>query len=369
MKILVQCNYDPQNFGGIEMVTRNLIEVLFEKKLEVQVIAGSRESYCEKRNGYSYRGVRILNKFKGAPILLFGNIKFICAGYRSDLIIFQEPYPTLLPAIYILRFLFQKKIIILVHAIPSMPFVIKSLYSKIRGFLLNRVSVVATSPILLDQLGLENNSLSSVIPCCFDEKNCESINIESSLNKINLPQIPERYILYCGRLAEYKGLGVLMQAIIDSPQIQFIIAGEGVMNKYISNKIERYNLKNVIFINKYISDLEKYYLIKNSYSIVLPSINSSEAFAIIQLEAMYFSRPIINTNLKNGVNYVAPHLVSAYSVPVSDSKALTNAIEKVWNDSILAQKLGRAGKSRYHSLFSQFAFKKSWSDYLKFHGF
>lgn len=364
MKILVQCNYDPENLGGIEMVTRNLLDVLISHKLNIEVFASSNIDTLNHRIGYTFRGLKILGKISGTPFLLWGNIRFIASGIRSDLILFQEPFPTLLPALFILRFLFRKKIIVLVHAIPHMPSFIAGTYDRIRKIILSRVSVVTTSPVLLDQLKLKSKSHCSVIPLCFNESAVELCDASKYREQLNLPILPDRFILFFGRLAGYKGLEVLMPSILKCPEIPLVIAGAGIMENFISDFIDRNNLKNVLFINRLLNDAEKFYLIKHCYALVLPSVNSSEAFAIVQLEAMYFSRPIINTNLKNGVNYVAPSNVAALTVTPGDIDALTNAIKMLWNNYELAIKLGLGGRQRFEDLFSKHSFSIAWSKYF-----
>ena len=67
-----------------------------------------------------------------------------------------------------------------------------------------------------------------------------------------------------------------------------------------------------------------------------PSINQSEAFGLVQLEAMFFKLPIINTNLNNGVNFLAPKKVAITCEPKNPND-IAKAILKLINNSNLSK--------------------------------
>ncbi len=366
MKILIQCNYDPRSVGGIEAVTRNLLDVLSNRDYEVTVIAAASESRREPREIYKFLGLKMLFKVRGAPVLHFGNWYFFRAGLRADVILFQEPFPTLLPALFLLRFLFRKRVVVLVHAIPAMPRVVSKLYDGIRRMILGRVSVVATTPVLLEQLKLTPHSQHArdVISLCV-KRDFPDLKPSTTAHNFELaPVLPSRYMLFLGRLANYKGIEVLLHAIREVPDVQFVISGAGQLSGDVRDHIEKHALRNVSFINRQVSDAEKYYLLAFCEAFILPSTTSSEAFAITQVEAMHFAKPIINTQLKNGVNFVAPANEVALTVPPGDSVALAAAIRRMWDEESLRRYLGCNGKRRKEALFSWNVFHRKWLAYF-----
>uniref|UniRef100_UPI00260F3A05 glycosyltransferase n=1 Tax=Halothiobacillus sp. TaxID=1891311 RepID=UPI00260F3A05 len=78
----------------------------------------------------------------------------------------------------------------------------------------------------------------------------------------------------------------------------------------------------------------------------LPSVATTEAFGIVQTEAMLCGKPIVNTNLGTGVNEVAPQGVCALTVPPGDDGALSQALNALIESPEYAKSLGEAGRKR-----------------------
>lgn len=363
MKILIHSNYNPSNFGGIEMVSNFLISALRnDKNNKIDCVYGAKYQSVKYINRVKYYGLKILFKIKGISFLYKGNLNFLKLALKSDLIIFQEPYPSLWVSIFFLNRLLHKKIILLIHADPESLILLKIIYKIIRSIVFKNVTVVATSPQLMEicrSIKSDNRHLIPLgLPDYFSHK--ISGDIGEDINNI-----PSRYVLYVGRLAHYKGLKTLVLTIKNTPLVNYVIAGDGPLNRYLVNFIDTNELKNVFFINRFISESEKKMLIKNCLFLVFPSINQNEAFGLVQLEAMIYSKPIINTMIKTGVNYVAPHMVCAITVSPSNSYELTSAINLLSRDSNLRLKLGSLGRKRYQNLFLIDNFFYSWRKLIK----
>ena len=86
---------------------------------------------------------------------------------------------------------------------------------------------------------------------------------------------------------------------------------------------------------------------------VLPSIAKSEAFGIVQIEAMAFGKPVINTNLPSGVPYVSLDGITGLTVPPGDIGALATAMQKlIDNNDGIREKYGRAAYNLVRSKYS-----------------
>jgi glycosyltransferase involved in cell wall biosynthesis len=79
---------------------------------------------------------------------------------------------------------------------------------------------------------------------------------------------------------------------------------------------------------------------------ILPSVENSEAFGIVQQEAMLFGKPVVNTNLPTGVPYVSIHELTGLTVPPHDVKALAEAVQKLADSPELRKLYGENAKKR-----------------------
>lgn len=135
-------------------------------------------------------------------------------------------------------------------------------------------------------------------------------------------------LLFIGRLVYYKGCDVLLEAMrgFQGEQVELVIIGGGVLEAQLKEQTHRYHLeKQVCFLGK-VSDEELIKEIEKTDVFVFPSVANSEAFGLVQLEAMVYGKPVINTNLSTGVPWVSLNGVTGLTVPVGDAKRLADAI-------------------------------------------
>ena len=100
------------------------------------------------------------------------------------------------------------------------------------------------------------------------------------------------------------------------------------------------------------AELPSYYGACDLYC--LPSIMKTEAFAIVQIEAMSCGKPIVATKIpESGVSWVNKDGVSGLNVPIENGEALANAIHGVLSNDVLYQKLSQGAKERFSHLFSK----------------
>ncbi len=168
-------------------------------------------------------------------------------------------------------------------------------------------------------------------------------------------QAKERPIVFAlGRHVYYKGFDILVEAMREVDAV-LLLGGEGPLTRDLVRRADAMiGRGNIHFVGRISdADLPAYYHACTAYC--LPSLAPSEAFGLVQVEAMACGKPIVNCWLDNAVNDVAPADVCALTVAPGDPSALAAALNRLVVDGDLRARLGRAGRMRVEQRFSMAA--------------
>jgi rhamnosyl/mannosyltransferase len=160
-----------------------------------------------------------------------------------------------------------------------------------------------------------------------------------------------RLVLAVGRLIYYKGFDVLVRAMANVDATALVI-GSGPLRPDLEQLVSALGLNGrVRFLGDVHNDrIAPYYAAADVF--VLPSTARSEAFGIVQIEAMAAGVPVINTDLDSGVPEVSLHQKTGITVAPSDPDALASALNRLLSDPSLREDLGREGQRRVAREFS-----------------
>ncbi len=147
-------------------------------------------------------------------------------------------------------------------------------------------------------------------------------------------------VLAVGRLTYYKGFEVLIRAAALCPEVQVAIVGEGERRAQLARLISDLGIAQRVKLLGGLSDHELQKLYRSADLFCLPSLERTEAFGVVLLEAMAAGKPIIASDIPgSGVGWVLQGNEAAMLVPPGDVTALSGALGKMSADS------GRAGPS------------------------
>jgi rhamnosyl/mannosyltransferase len=158
------------------------------------------------------------------------------------------------------------------------------------------------------------------------------------------------FFLFVGVLRHYKGLHILLDALKNAPY-RVVIVGSGPKEAELKRQAQRLNLHNVVFTG-YLPDEMKLSLLRLCRGVIFPSHLRAEAFGITLLEGAMHRRPLISTEVGSGTSYVNIDGETGLVVEPSSPAALRRAMDTLWRDPALAERLGQNARKRYETLFT-----------------
>ncbi len=174
-----------------------------------------------------------------------------------------------------------------------------------------------------------------------------------------------RELLFVGRLRYYKGLAYLISALPQIHDAHLTIVGTGPMEGDLRELAAELEVEGRVTFAGDVSenDLPAYYA--NGDMFVLPASERSEAFGLVQLEAMAAGKPVVSTRLGTGVEWVNQDGVTGLTVPPRDSAALAGAINSLLADPGRRERMGQAARAR---VVSEFTLQKMVDRVMKVYG-
>lgn len=347
LRVLQVGKFYPPHHGGIETHLQVLCNQLRDRvELEVVVANDGREEVVEQVDGVEVTRLGTTLSLAGAPV---------CAGMvrrirESDADIVHLHLPNPAAVLAYLASGHRGRLVVSYHSDVVRQRFLDTAFRPFLKRLLDRCdAIVAATPNYIE---------SSPVLTAYRDR-CRvipyGIPIDSFLRRD--PQadaIRERFgsrlVVSVGRLVYYKGFESLIDAM-RQVRGHLLIVGDGPLRDTLQLQAGRLRVADrVTFLGK-VPDAAPYYHAADVF--VLASVARSEAFGIVQLEAMACGKPVVNTDLDSGVPFVSRHGESGLTVPPADPPALARAINRLLDDADLRVRYGRVAQDRVQEEFSQ----------------
>lgn len=353
MKVLTTLSYYKPNVSGLTICVQRLIGGLSKKDFEFTVLT-SRHKNNLLKNGTenNARIVRspVLFTLGKVPVMPWYIFQAISEIKKTDLVWINLPQAEGLIAAVTAKF-FGKKIVSTVHCLPLLPvFWQRFLFQKLFDSLNNFVIRLSDRVVYYTQDYAENTKELLHIPAKSEYIFPPIPSLPS--NHLNHSNHLPYTIGFAGRVAEDKGLEYLLEALsllkIEGKNVELLIAGNmnAVGERAYVQKIKN-RLKNLQFRVNSMGEIDSDHMFEFYQKInllALPSINRTEAFGIVQAEAMLSGVPVVASDLP-GVRIPVKLIGEGVIVKPRDVQALSRAI-----GFFLQKKINMAGLVRKAAL-------------------
>ena len=353
MRILHIGKYYPPHFGGIEKVNFDLVEELNKHHISTDVLCFSdtRESSFEEKEYRIYRASTLI-KLNSTPVSieLLQILRKIHQNY--DIIHLHLPNPMAAIAFQLVGF--KGKLVLHWHSDIIKQVYLKKIYGPFQKALLKRADrIIVTSPPYLEgskELA-DFRMKCTVIPIGIEDR--EEAN-EDQLQSLKETYRDKKVIFSLGRLIYYKGFEYLIDAAKALPDnYQVLIGGKGDLYQKLEQQIQRNKLENKVKLVGNIppKEISAYFELCDLYC--MPSCERSEAFGIVQIEAMSYGKPVVSTSIPySGVAWINEHEKTGLVVQPKDANALAEAIKVVLGNKETAERLGENARKKYTEEFT-----------------
>lgn len=352
------------HIGGIEAVINQINANLPDEKFEKEVLCCSNVDKTKIENGVKYNRARYLFEIFNNTISL--SFLWKLSRVNTDVLHYHMPFIFAVICHFIARPKY-KKLYITYHAeLCGYDKVMKYFWWLYKYFykIADRIHILSPNVISSDKILTPFKDKCYILPFGV------SVDINenpSSNNKIKDKYKDKKILLCSGRLVRFKGFQYAIQAMKHIENAVLLIMGDGTYRNTLEELINENQLQSKVFLLGEISDKNIKSEIFNSCDVfLLPSIQRTESFAIVQLEAMKHSKPVINTNLGTGVNYVSIDKETGLTVEPENVEQLANAINKLLQNDDLRIKYGQNARHRVEELFDVERVKKEYTNLYEY---
>lgn len=170
-------------------------------------------------------------------------------------------------------------------------------------------------------------------------------------------------VLAIGRLTYYKGHDTLIRAAAEVPDARVLIVGSGERREPLLGLIRSLGLEQRVSLPGFQPDAMLHALLASCDLLCLPSLERTEAFGLVLLEAMRFGRPVVASDIPgSGAGWVVRQAGHGVLTPPGDPAPLAQTLRRLQSDPASRQRMGQAGRVALREQFGMEPVAKAVTD-------
>ena len=198
---------------------------------------------------------------------------------------------------------------------------------------------------------LNENQISLLKGIGFDEKKIvKKYNFvpdaEANLKAVKVEGLPERYVVFYGRIGEEKGIRVLMQIWEQLPDIPLVVMGGGPLENEFR---EWANEKDNVYYLGYTQHDKCLSIVKGGEFVVFPSI-WYEGCSMVEIETESLGKGLVATDLGFSVEAIE-NGINGYKVKLGDVAGFVKRIRALWDNPEECRRLGEKAREDYEAKY------------------
>ena len=366
MRILHIGKYYPPYAGGMEVFLRDLLKALKKEGLDTAGLVhhhlSGRSSLKEEMEGVRIFRASSLGQILYAPISLSFPLvlKKVIRSFRPQLLHLHFPNPSAFWNLAVsearsVPWVIQWQSDVVPSAIDPRLQPAYRCYRPLEQRMLKRARkiLVASKPYLSHSIPLKPwTSKCAVVPLGVDPERLPWPEADALQQAERSWQPGCLRVLAVGRLTYYKGFDVLIRAAGRTHGVAVQIVGDGNLRAHLQRAIRRKGFKRRVLLRGGLSNEALQALFATCDVFCLPSLERTEAFGVVLLEAMRYGKPIIVSDIPgSGPGWVVNEGNCGWLIPPGDVDALTRKMENLAANPGLCCELGRKGRENFKKKF------------------
>lgn len=355
MKVLQLGKFYPIR-GGVEKVMELLTEGLSSRRVDCDMLCasadGAREMHTVTLNEHG-RIIVIPALTKIAGTMIAPKMISWLRKHAGEYDIIHVHHPDPMAALALRLSGYRGRVILHWHSDILSQKLLLLFYKPLQNWLIRRAeTIVGTTPVYVQEsphlAGAREKC--TAVPIGIEPLKPDSVKVAGFRNRFPGKKI----VLTLGRLVPYKGFHHLIDAIALLPEdYHLVLGGTGPLKDQLERQITEKGLHDRISMIGYVEDDDIPSLFGACDCFVLTSTMKTEAFGIVQIEAMSCHKPIVATKIpQSGVSWVNADGVSGINVTPGKPEEYASAIQEV------AENTEKYGESAYLRFLDFFTFEK-----------